>query len=417
MCEELTELRRATIRYCSHFDPETVTPAQAERVVADAKRITSAASALMAHAAARAAESDSWKRDGHRSAAEGLAADTGTSVSDARGLLDIGRRLQDQPEIDEAARKGELSNSQLSMITDAAEADPSAAKKLLDEAQKGSLAALRDACANTKADADPDPEGRRKRIRSKRSLRSWRDLEGIWHLKAQGNPEDGALVMASLGPITEALFHEARKEGRRERPDAYGFDALVAMAKESASAKAASSESAPRKGPPVKLLVRVDLDTLLRGAPKKGETCDLVGYGPISVSAIEDLCSMGSPFVAAILTKAKRITGVAHMGRRPNAHQSSALDWLYPACANESCAHQIRLQADHRVDWAKTHFTMFDLLDKLCSHDHALKTREGWELVEGRGRRAFVAPDDPRHPRHRRRPTDRRAKGPPRHAA
>jgi hypothetical protein len=26
-------------------------------------------------------------------------------------------------------------------------------------------------------------------------------------------------------------------------------------------------------------------------------------------------------------------------------------------------------------------------------------------LVEGRGKRAFVDPDDPRHPRHRRRPS------------
>jgi hypothetical protein len=40
------------------------------------------------------------------------------------------------------------------------------------------------------------------------------------------------------------------------------------------------------------------------------------------------------------------------------------------------------------------------MLDRLCHHDHGLKTREGWSLVEGRGRRAFVPPDDPRHPRN-----------------
>ena len=30
-----------------------------------------------------------------------------------------------------------------------------------------------------------------------------------------------------------------------------------------------------------------------------------------------------------------------------------------------------------------------------------LKSHQGWRLVEGTGRRAFVSPDDPRHPRNR----------------
>ncbi len=63
---------------------------------------------------------------------------------------------------------------------------------------------------------------------------------------------------------------------------------------------------------------------------------------------------------------------------------------------------------DHRVDWAKSHITVLDLLDRLCGHHHGLKTHEGWALVEGRGKRAFVAPDDPRHPGH-----PRRANAPP----
>ena len=63
----------------------------------------------------------------------------------------------------------------------------------------------------------------------------------------------------------------------------------------------------------------------------------------------------------------------------------------------------IRLQADHRIDWAKTKFTVFDLMDRLCVFHHGLKTREGWALVRGSGKREFVSPQDPRHPRHKRR--------------
>jgi hypothetical protein len=58
------------------------------------------------------------------------------------------------------------------------------------------------------------------------------------------------------------------------------------------------------------------------------------------------------------------------------------------------------LEVDHRDDWAKTRRTIFDLLDRLCRHHHDLKTRDNWALVDGRGKRAFVPPDDRRHPRH-----------------
>ena len=60
----------------------------------------------------------------------------------------------------------------------------------------------------------------------------------------------------------------------------------------------------------------------------------------------------------------------------------------------------MRLERDHREDWSKTKFTVLDFLDLLCHHHHALKTRSNWGLVEGRGKRAFVPPGDPRHPHH-----------------
>jgi hypothetical protein len=103
----------------------------------------------------------------------------------------------------------------------------------------------------------------------------------------------------------------------------------------------------------------------------------------------------------AIVTKGKDVIGVAHLGRRPNAHQRSALDWLFPTCAAEGCATRAGfLQTDHRADWAKTHVTVFELMDRLCRYHHALKTYHGWALAEGSGKRPFVPPDDPRHPRN-----------------
>ena len=90
---------------------------------------------------------------------------------------------------------------------------------------------------------------------------------------------------------------------------------------------------------------------------------------------------------------------MAHLGRRPSATQQTALEWLYPTCAVEGCSATTWLENDHRVDWARSHITVLDLLDRLCTHHHDLKSLDGWALVEGRGKRPFVPPGDPRHPR------------------
>jgi hypothetical protein len=159
----------------------------------------------------------------------------------------------------------------------------------------------------------------------------------------------------------------------------------------------------PKKlaGSPLRLMIRVDLDALLRGVPLEGELCEIPGYGPVPLSVVEDLLATENPFIIGILTKGQALTGVYHHGRHPNAYQRSALDFLHPNCAVEGCSSRAGLQYDHREDFAKTKITAFDLLDRLCRHHHNLKTRQNWALVEGRGKRAFVPPDDRRHPRHR----------------
>lgn len=153
-------------------------------------------------------------------------------------------------------------------------------------------------------------------------------------------------------------------------------------------------------GSAIRVMIRVDLDALLRGVPLEGELCEIAGYGPVPVSVIEDLIATESPFIIGLLTKAQALTGVYHHGRHPNAYQRSALDFLHPTCAVEGCSSRAGLQYDHREDFSKTRITAFDLLDRLCRHHHDRKTRQGWALVEGRGKRPFVAPGDPRHPRH-----------------
>ncbi len=230
MCLGLKELRTAMEQYATRFDAGRLSCEDATVVVREAAAVEHMAATVKALASARAAESKEWKTRGHRSAEEDLARTTGTSMSGAREALALGRRLAMQPEVADAALRGQLSTGQASAISDAVETDPKAAECLIEAAQNGgSLAELRNQCAEVKA-AAADLEARRRSIRGRRHLRGWTDANGEWHIVGSGNPEEGAQIMAALAPMVERSFRLARADGRPEHPDAYRFDALVELA-------------------------------------------------------------------------------------------------------------------------------------------------------------------------------------------
>ncbi|MGH9264257.1 MAG: DUF222 domain-containing protein [Acidimicrobiales bacterium] len=389
MCERLAELEAGMRRFAASFDAAVLSADQAGSVVAGAAALERMAATVKALAAARMADTGAWKASGERSAAHALARSTGTSVGQASESLATAKRLRTLPLLGAAARAGELSFQQAAAVADAASADPAAEHRLLAKAKRSSLAELREECARTKAAALPDAEARRRAIHAQRFLRSYLDGEGAWNLRMRDNPEVGAAVMAAIEPIRDRLFRAARAEGRKEPTEAYAADALAELATKGPSNARARA----------KTIVRVDLDALLRGRAIEGETCEIAGFGPVAVSAVRELLDSGDPFLAAVVTKGEQVVGVAHLGRRPTAAQQTALEWLYPTCAAEGCSAGTWLENDHRVDWATTHLTVLDLLDRLCSHHHDLKSLDGWALVEGQGKRPFVPPDDPRHPR------------------
>jgi hypothetical protein len=179
-------------------------------------------------------------------------------------------------------------------------------------------------------------------------------------------------------PNTGERDHAAERGHSRERPNA--GDVLPAPVR------------------PAKVVVRIDWDALVRGWPAGGEVCEIAGVGPVPVSAVRAMVASGDAFLAAVVTKGTDVVNVAHLGRRPSAAQCSGLDWLSPTCSVSGCNASVRLEADHRKDWADTRITLLALLDRLCRHHHRLKTTKGWALVTGTGKRLMVAPDDPRHP-------------------
>ena len=390
MCITLGELKRAAADWCARFDPALVPLDELAEMIQNAcdigKMMTTAATLGAEHRAATGPGSTATRR-----AIRELAHAAGTSLGEASRAMKAAQQLRDQPEVASAAKAGDLSRQQVALVADAVAANPGAAPRLLALARTGSLQELADESARAIA-ANQDLEARHNAVHAARSLRPYTDPLGTWHLHAKATPEEGAVVMAAISFFAAKAFELARREGRREAPEAYAFDGLVGLA-------TAGGTQAPK----TEIMTRVDLSALLRGYPTDGETCEVAGFGPVSVQAVRDLMESGDPFLKAVVTKGKDVVNVTHLGRRPNAHQKSALDWMFPTCAVEGCGTRATfLQSDHREDWSRTHITVLDLLDRLCKLHHGLKTHQGWALVHGRGKRGFVPPDDPRHPRHAR---------------
>jgi hypothetical protein len=151
-------------------------------------------------------------------------------------------------------------------------------------------------------------------------------------------------------------------------------------------------------------LIRIDAEALRRGRVDGDELCEIAGIGPVPVSVARNL--LGEAIVKLVITNGVDVANVTHLGRGPTVAQKIALMWANPTCIVEGC-HRRRIEYDHRLDWKDTRHTRLDELDPLCDHHHDLKTRLGWALVPGKGKRPFVSPDDPRHPRHPRHDTVR----------
>jgi hypothetical protein len=492
MFDRLVSVRGQLSELVSAIDPDALNGHTARGWWAEFDRIERLAAAGKTLLTRRVAATHRPAHRGTKTAAEELARKAGTSTGQAKDAVNMSQRLPDQPGVDEALRRGELSTAQAAAISAAVAANPGEEQRLVELARQVSLVELREECARVRAAADPDPVATHRRIHAARQLRQWVDGEGFWNLHAKSTPAAGAVFTTALQPIIDQLFRDARKAGRREPVDAYAFDALIHLAQHAtgtctctlgqdiaeaddhgggAGADAAatstpdgekngSDEAGTRPGHdraaspsghaetngseekrvpgtaggpgsagpgvpgdagifaagreamgsscavPVKAstnprylaLLRVDVEALRRGHAQPGELCEIAGVGPVPVSVAREV--LGEAIVKLIITDGVDVVNVTHLGRGPTAAQRAALLWINPACSVLGCPRS-RIEFDHQKPWAETHHTRLDELDGLCQFHHDLKTRLGYALVEGTGKRAFVAPDDARHPRHR----------------
>jgi len=208
-----------------------------------------------------------------------------------------------------------------SAISSAAALDPSAEGRLVERATTShDLADVRERADKVKAAArhGEDPAVRRARLRA---LRRWRefDRDGMREVMGRFVPEEWARVAPVIDAYLEAQFQQARREGRREPIEAYRADAVLAAlaaageavgvtpapkpttATETAALPAESTDT-DADAEPVEadselerllqtrpervkwnLCLMVDAIALQRGYPTATETCEIVGFGPVSI--------------------------------------------------------------------------------------------------------------------------------------
>jgi hypothetical protein len=137
-------------------------------------------------------------------------------------------------------------------------------------------------------------------------------------------------------------------------------------------------------------------------------TCEIAGIGTVSLDALK--AALPEPWVQLVITRGKDVANVTNIGRGADLWQQAALSWTHRGrCSNLACNRKIQIQNDHRTPWNDEQVTELPNLDPLCTPDHRKKTHQRWALVEGRGRRAFVPPEDPRHPAYKAPPDEQLA--------
>lgn len=382
------------------------------RVCAELSVLAQAGATL---AAGRVARTEAYRASRSKTAHGYVSRICGISVSAAEAMIDLADRLERFPATAALLKEGEISPAEADAVTRAASRNAAAEQSLLDTARRESFSRLKDRCNATQS---PDPDDDRRRAeaaRAARSVRTWTDADGVGHLHAKGPVDLIGLLAGRIANRADDYFVAARSSEDHQPAGAYRFDALVDLIcgiPPDVSAVPAdecgrgdtgrSSDDAdehdgvlgfdvdedvplpdvrppPRSRsstPKVDMLIRIDFGAMRRGWVEGDEICEIAGIGPLPVEAAREYLSEAA--LKFILTDAKDIRAVSHLGRHVGSRLRSALYWRYRTCSNPDCDRTLGLERDHQLPFGKGGWTALENLQLLCRSCHDEKTRRDY---------------------------------------
>jgi HNH endonuclease len=367
-----------------------------------------ACAAARVRAAARAGSCGAHRDRGFAAASDWLGRLAGTSAAAAKAALDTAAALEHLPEAKMAMEAGDLSMAQAHELVKTEAACAGSAAELLAVATGESLKSLKE-----------QGRGRRQRVMSPEELhaaqhrakvfRHWRTGLGTVGFAGELPPEIGVPLMNRLDAETDRLWKQARRQAKAaagepevaagaangqqtrgigpvsvaERRSALAADAFVRLVETGGNGKARSAD----------LVIVCDLEAYRRGHALEGESCHIVGGGPIPVSLARELGR--DAFLKAVLHNGTDISTIAHFGRKTSAVLHTALMLGAPPhfdgikCSVPGCDRRYYLEQDHIDPVANGGLTAFENMRPLCWLHHLIKTEQDRKagLLQGKRRK------------------------------
>lgn len=397
------------------FDPDVVHADDAEELMAVFARGERVCASGKTRAATRAAKAHAWKRDGHRSADEWLADKTGETRGRAKRTLELGERLERHEETRERYTRGELSETQAGIVAGAADENPDAEGSLLEAAERESVKGLKEEAARSRA-AVADEEARQERIHRDRYASAGTDEEGAYRLSGRMAAFQGSIVDAIWRRFREQVVRDAKRRGQQLSAGQIGADGLVLMAQ---TAVEHLDDEDPRTAgnglalPQVTLNLLVDEAAWERGHTEAGETCEIDGLGPITVTQARALTQQQA-FVTASEWDGRDVRHGVHLGtcdpttltthavrealdkrgvdvqalEREGRHVPAVLDTAITirdrVCTHPGCDRRFGLQRDHVLAVELDGKTTYRNLQRLCWHHHQAKTKDDMTKIRAK---------------------------------
>lgn len=367
MADSVLEVSSKLRCVLSGFEPGLYAASDCVRIADELASTEKACAAARLLAANRAVELGAHKELGFEDPAVWVARQGGTTKLQAKADLETAQLLGATPATKDAALSGEVSVAQAQEITRSEKEAPGAEELLLAVAKESDLSDLRDK-AREHRQGSLDPEELHKARRNARSFRHFEDRLGMVQVRGALPPEVGIPLVTRVEQLARRLRRQARDHEEAPEPfEAAAADALVQLCSGNGTA------SRPARA---ELVIVCDLNSWRRGHVHDGETCHLIGGGPIPVEIAKELSK--DAFVKAVLHDGVAIATIKHFGRHLPAELRTALDLgevpSFPGLRCADCGRRYGLEYDHVVPVASGGPTAYDNLEARCFIDHRAKT-------------------------------------------
>lgn len=297
------------------------------------------------------------------------------------------------PKWEDALVDGEITSAHLDIMVrallslndaDRSEFDTHAVRLLVIAINK-SLHEFKLAVAQT-LDAINPPESATERLerqRDKSNIRRWQDhITGMFHLRAELDPESGAKVSAAL----DAHLNSLRQ---REEYAQIGFGRLEAMG----FTQLITDSDHPSLQRTPEVCVHIDLATLLHDTPGLAELSDGIS---LPIDTIRRLCCTAD--IHPMFMAGTHCLAHGRTIRSANREQRRALRAMYRTCGIPSCTVPFeRCEMHHVTAWKSAGLTDLDNLLPVCSRHHHQIHDERWQLTMTADRMVTYRSPDGQH--------------------